>query len=293
MDTLIRMVLIPFAVFWLLGLFAHFRFRSSPTDIHLPLVVRLLFGNPRRDGTLSITGVICQLFGYLLGILFILRGFRLINFDTAGFLIAGSAILLSVWLIRSTQREEKLRKQAGLELDSPSVNTRSSNRTIQITPVELSFQTTQPRRNWWVVGFIVSVLSVLILGSIWVIWVMINLLLTDIASGKFANQLPFSISFIVVIILEVAGLGSVVALIFFALDVRFSHEGVRVFTFSGWHYVRWADVLQIQVKARDMIVLMTKEKNVTVPLLSFHAPEKIIAEISQRAFGWKSMDDSA
>jgi hypothetical protein len=88
---------VPCAFLWAAGYFAHRR-RPESSDIWLPWILRLPFGNPRSDGSLNTIGLLTQIFGYLLVITSGLLASKIIGSEIAVKLILGGVTLLGMGL---------------------------------------------------------------------------------------------------------------------------------------------------------------------------------------------------
>ena len=100
MNPWIKYAALGWAVFWFSGyVISRWLVRPMPSDLRLPLLLRVLFGSPRPDGTLNARGVCSQLFGYLIGVLAMLGVLKVLNNTSFSIFLVAGCIILSIWLL--------------------------------------------------------------------------------------------------------------------------------------------------------------------------------------------------
>lgn len=283
MEFLFKHVVIPFVVFWLLGYWLHKRMKSDVSDIRLPWIIQLFFGIPRSDDTLSTAGITLQLLGYLYGATGVMVALGVIGKEAANYTVGGGGMLLSIWFIWTLKSEQKItvsKPPIGPENIGEDNQWRIAN-TIkgEILPK------IRTQRNWWVVVFIsITFLSIVIM-ALWMMWILSVTLLPKMSTGQASSNAALFISIVMIGILAIVGIAFAIFPMLYLLDVRFRSEGIRVLTLTGYRFVRWSDIVEIQIRGRDTIILETGEQSIPILLLSFQSPQEIIGEIQKRVSG--------
>jgi hypothetical protein len=275
-NPFLKMAFVLWAVFWMAGYFAHKVSRPHPTDIQLPLIFRLPFGNPRSNGTLGNEGIYGQIFGYLNGIVWFLAAYGIINTRIAIAILSVGIVLLTFWLLWSWSKYTTLPKPKMHNVSSIEKSTEMSGKGSK----KIISLLIHPERNWGIVSLIVSTAIIFAFLTLWIFLILSNRTQELLLNQSESSVLGF-LTILIVGVLTLIGIVFAVFPIIYLLDVRFDAEGIRVLTLSGYRFVRWSSVEQIRVRSRDVIILDTREQSVSVPLLSFQSPQTIIVEIQE------------
>ncbi|MBI5304864.1 MAG: hypothetical protein HY868_22200 [Chloroflexi bacterium] len=278
-EYILKIVAVPLMIFWLIGYLAHKQLRPEQADIRLPLIARLFFGNPRADGTLSTAGICAQLFGYTNATTWVLVGMRLIDRETGLYAISSEALLLSLWFIWTQRSGQGAERRPDIGIDYLKMHRQWETNTHK---QQIPLAVIRPERNWWVIGFVVFTFSVFALMALWLLWFSTSRLLQLLSTGLMQSSYPSVAVFVLLDILTLVGILFAIFPVVSLLDIRIDTEGIRVLTLAGYRCMRWSAVTEAHVRARDQIVLVSRDQTLSITLLTFKSPESVIAEIEKR-----------